>query len=65
MIITHPINATQENVLKAVLKALKIKFEEAEPDAIYDKDFVKKIVDSDSQYKKGQYKSIKTKDLWK
>ena len=63
--ITHPSNASEENALKAFLKALKIKFEIATNDKPYNEEFVKKILESEKQYKKGESKVIKTKDLWK
>ena len=64
MIITHPTNSSEENALKAFLKALKIKFEVAD-ETNYNQEFLKKIKESEKQYKKGEYKVIKTQDLWK
>ena len=64
MIITHPTYSSEENALKAFLKALKIKFEVAD-ETNYNQEFLKKIKESEKQYKKGEYKVIKTQDLWK
>ncbi len=65
IIIAHLDNEDQENVLKTILKALKIKFEIHKKDKPYDSEFVKKILESKQEFKKGQFKSISTTDLWK
>lgn len=51
------------DAIKAVLKALKIKFEVA-TEKPYNPEFVSKIKESRAQYKKGNYAVIKTEDLW-
>ncbi|MEX8548941.1 MAG: DUF2683 family protein, partial [Mucilaginibacter sp.] len=48
--------------LKAFMKALKINFKEEKP---YNPDFIKKIERSKKDFEAGNFKSIKTKDLWK
>lgn len=64
--IAHPTNVEQVNVLKAVVKALKIKFEVAkETESPYNKDFVDMVLKGDKDFKQGNFKTIKTKDLWK
>jgi hypothetical protein len=52
MIIAHPKNETQTNVLKAVMDALSIQFEEEKP---YNKAFVEKVKKSKKQYENGQF----------
>jgi DNA-dependent RNA polymerase auxiliary subunit epsilon len=56
ILIAHPKDETQTNVLKAVMEALNIKFEEEKP---YNKDFVEKIKNSKLQYENGQFTTIK------
>ncbi len=64
--IAHPVNTDQINALKAVVKALKIKFEVAkETKKPYNKDFVNMILKGDEDFKQGKFKTIKTKNLWK
>lgn len=57
-------DASQIEAIKAVLKALKIKFEVAS-EKPYKTEFVKKIEESRAQYKKGNFAVVKTEDLWK
>lgn len=57
-------DTSQIDAIKAVLKALKIKFEVA-TEKPYNPEFVSKIQESREQYKKGNYAVIKTEDLWK
>lgn len=64
-IIVHPGNQDKFEALKAVLKALKIKFEVPTKDKPYNPEFVAKILQGDQEFKKGDFKVIKTKDLWK
>lgn len=63
-IIAHPISDDQFEALKAVMKALKVKFE-IRKEKPYNPEFVAKIEKSREQYRKGQYTAIKTEDLWK
>lgn len=62
-LIAHPENKEKSDALKAVMKALKISFEEEQ--SPYDSEFVKKIKRSDEDFKAGKFKAIKTEDLWK
>jgi hypothetical protein len=55
---------SQIDAIKAVLKALKIKFEVA-TEKPYNPEFVSKIQQSREQYQKGNFTVIKTEDLWK
>jgi selenophosphate synthase len=57
-------DTSQIDAIKAVLKALKIKFEVA-TEKPYNPEFVAKIEESREQYKKGNFAVIKTEDLWK
>jgi hypothetical protein len=57
-------DSSQIDAIKAVLKALKIKFDMAK-EKPYNAEFVSKIEESREQYKKGKYAVIKTEDLWK
>jgi hypothetical protein len=57
-------DTSQIDAIKAVLKALKIKFEVA-IEKPYNPEFVSKIEESREQYKKGNFTVIKTEDLWK
>jgi selenophosphate synthase len=57
-------DTSQIDAIKAVLKALKIKFEVA-TEKPYNPEFVAKIEESREQYKKGNFTVIKTEDLWK
>jgi hypothetical protein len=63
--IAHPTTVDQLNVLKAVVKALKIKFEVRKDEKAYDSEFVEKIKESKKQFENGQFKVINTEDLWK
>ncbi len=64
-IIVHPGNEDKFVALKAILKALKIKFEVPKKNKPYNPEFVAKILKSKEQFKKGDYSVIKTEDLWK
>jgi selenophosphate synthase len=57
-------DTSQIDAIKAVLKALKIKFEVA-TEKPYNPEFIAKIEESREQYKKGNFAVIKTEDLWK
>lgn len=61
----HTEDKEQLEALKAVLKALKIKFEVFNDSKSYDPEFVNKIQESKNQLDKGQFKVIPTTDLWK
>ena len=59
----HTENKEQVNALKAFMKALKIKFEVGKEETPYNPEFVAKITESDPQYKKGNYTTVKKEDL--
>lgn len=65
-IIAHPSTSEQVEALKAFVKALKIKFE-VKKDAVekYDPAFVDKVSKGDNDFEQGNFKVIKTEDLWK
>ncbi len=63
ILIAHPENKEKSAALKAVMKALGIRFEETE--SPYNPEFVEKIVRSEEDFKAGKFKAIKTDDLWK
>ncbi len=62
-IIVHPGTSEKVEALKAFLKAFKIKFEVAEKE--YSPEFIRMLEEGDAEYKKGETKTINTKDLWK
>ena len=65
-LIAHPENTDQINALKAVMKALKIKFEvKTKDEKAYDAAFVEMISQGDKDFENGNFKVIKTEDLWK
>nr|WP_294895458.1 DUF2683 family protein [uncultured Pedobacter sp.] len=57
-------DSSQLEALKAVMKALKIKFEVSNED-IYNKEFVKKIEESRKQIAEGKVTKISLDDIWK
>jgi hypothetical protein len=65
-IIAHPSTSEQLETLRAFFTALKIKFEvqtdEAQP---YERTFVDKVLQGDKDFENGDFKIIKTEDLWK
>jgi hypothetical protein len=62
-LIVHPENKEQLSVLKAVIKALNIKFEtEKSP---YKPEFVKEILQAREDIKNGKGVKIAIEDLWK
>jgi len=64
-IIAHPTTSEQVAALKAFVKALKIKFEIKPQNETYDPAFVEKILQGDKDFESGNFKVIKTEDLWK
>jgi hypothetical protein len=67
VLIVHPSNEEQVTVLKAFLKALKIKFEFSK-DEVYNPEFVAKIEKARQDYKDGRgkvYTSEELNELWK
>jgi uncharacterized membrane protein (DUF106 family) len=63
ILIAHPESEEKLAALKAFMKALKIRFEEEK--SPYDPEFVEKINRSNEEFNAGNYKAIKTDDLWK
>jgi len=63
ILIAHPESEEKLVALKAFMKALKIRFEEEK--SPYNSEFVEKINLSNEEFKSGNYKAIKTDDLWK
>lgn len=62
--IAHPINADQLSALKAIVKALKIKFEIKKTDDItYNPEFIAKIQESKKDFENGDYTRVKQDDL--
>lgn len=51
------------NALKAMLKALKVKFEISNEDKPYNPEFVAKIKESEKQFQNGNYTTVKKEDL--
>ena len=60
--IVHP-TTEQASALKAFIKALKIKFEVATNDNLYNPDFVAKIKKSKQDFEKGNFIGVKKNDL--
>ena len=54
IIIAHPNSGDKIEALKAILKALKIKFEVTK-EAAYNPDFVAKILQGDEDFKNGKF----------
>ncbi len=62
--IAHPINADQLSALKAIMKALKIKFEITKADeSSYNPEFVAEIQKSRQDIKDGNYTRVEQDDL--
>lgn len=59
----HTEDKEQSNALKAVLKALKIKFEINKENKPYNPEFVAKIKESKKQHENGDYTTVKKEDL--
>lgn len=65
-LIVHPENKEQLSALKKFMTAFKIAFEEKTDDTVhYNQEFVAKIKQSDKDFESGNYKVLKTEDLWK
>ena len=64
IVIIHPKTTEQEDALKALAKALKIKFEVAK-EKPYNPDFVSKIQESRQQAKEGKTVKLGLDDIWK
>jgi len=65
--IVHTVNAEQENVLKTLFKALKIKFEESK-ETPYNKDFTEMVLQAEESIKRGKGKKVSSEEfdnLWK
>lgn len=69
IIIAHPANNEQLKALKAILKALKIKFEVKKADeSLYNTDFVEMVIDAEKEIKEGKGTKVNSTDfdnLWK
>jgi|LakMenEpi03Aug12_release.lakeMendotaPanAssembly.Ray.scaffolds.fasta_scaffold2006166_1 hypothetical protein len=61
----HPSNMDEVNALKAIAKALKIKFEMITSEKPYNAEFVEKILESKKQIEEGKTIKIDLNDLWK
>ncbi len=62
IIIVHPQTDDQLNVVKAFMKALKIKFEISNK-SVYKDDFVAKIEKSKKEFEKGDFVRVEKNDL--
>ena len=62
-LIVHPENKEQLTAIKAVMKALKISFEEKK--AEYDPEFIKMIQQGDEDIKAGKGVKVDIHNLWK
>ena len=59
----HTDDKEQLKVLKAFMKALKIKFDVSNDDTSYNPEFVAKIMESKQQAENGNYTTVKKEDL--
>jgi hypothetical protein len=67
ILIAHPSNDNELNVIKAFFEALKIKFEVAK-DSPYNPEFVDKILQGDADFKAGKGRKVTMDELnklWK
>jgi LPS O-antigen subunit length determinant protein (WzzB/FepE family) len=62
IIIVHPQTKEEENVMKAFMNALKIKFEVTK-DSNYNSEFLSKIEKSRKQFEEGEYVSVEKDQL--
>ncbi len=61
--IAHPTNADELSALKAMVRALKIKFEiRSSYDKEYDSEFVSKINESKQQYNNGDFTTVNNEE---
>jgi hypothetical protein len=58
-------NKKELNKDKAALKLVDANFEIVENQSPYNPEFVSKILEGSEAFKNGEYKTIKTEDLWK
>ena len=63
--IAHPQTEEEVSTLKAIMKALKIKFEISKEKSPYNPDFVAKILESRQQVKEGKTVKMELSDIWK
>jgi len=61
-ILIAPKSKKEFDLLTEILKSMRIAFQIEKP---YNKELVKKIEKSRTEYKNGKFKSINTDDLWK
>jgi hypothetical protein len=61
-ITAHPSNSEEANALKAVLKAMKIKYEVSKENT-YNPSFVTKVIESRKQAKEGKVKRVEKKEF--
>lgn len=59
----HTDDKEQLKVLKAFMKALKIKFDVSNDDTTYNPEFVAKIMESKQQAENGNYTTVQKEDL--
>jgi len=64
IIIAHPKTEEQINVIKAFMKALKIKFEVSKEN-FYDPDFVAKIEKSKKEFENNEFTRVDKNDIQK
>ena len=66
--IAHPANNEQFNTLKAILKALKIKFEITKTEKPYNPEFANMVLDAEKEIKNGKRVKVSSDNfdnLWK
>jgi uncharacterized membrane protein (DUF106 family) len=62
-LIVHPDNQDKLKAVKAVLKALKVEFNEAETK--YNPEFIKKMAEGEEDIQAGRTVKVTLGDLWK
>ena len=63
-ILVHTENKEQSKVVKAFMKALKVKFE-TQKKKKYNPEFVQKILEGDDDVKNGRINKITLDEIWK
>ena len=64
-IIIHPRSKQETKAFEQMAKALNVRFEKAKGKGKYNPEFVSKIKKGDRDKKAGNFKVIKTEDLWR
>ena len=63
-VIVYPQTKEESKAVKAFLKAMSMKFERKEVQKPYNPEFVAKIERAEKNYKKGNYITLDTNNIW-